>query len=702
MKCMRQSTLETLGLGTVLDIFKRGQLPADAKSLVEQVFGEAGNRGALVISGANGIVGAGKTMQLGSRLKPYNVPIACLDFPGSPDGIGSQYNGLKSAFGKKHADEIMSNIIRFNYDGSHLPDQLKELKPRFLLEAIPEILDIKKAHYSLFKKAFPNIEIRSVTSGFPKAELNEAELNIGIAHPAFPHQINKVWEVVESEPSPVTQLFWSLGLIPIPVSDHWSFVLDVLFCGLTLAGLRYHRVSNMPFWKIDKLIRKMLGPNPFRAHDAIGAKGANFLTWSCLYHLSKKYGALFTPAPELEDRKEGGQNWYPLNHLRPLVDWTLKESEEDEMHGWILGPMIQMTSLMLQEKRAHLTHINAIGELCAQFRKGILAVIRNIGADSAIKRVEEYHRLYPKAAESCWYPDIFESMEENEWQQLYVNAEHDGNVGVITISRESYNNDVDKELNRAIDWLKAENIEKVIVTGDFHLSTQMVGADINEFFQALDDASKGMEISISWSQTTRRLNNEFKISVGFLNGKRCLGGFLELLMHCHYLVSKEDGELGMPEVTLPVVPGMEGCHWPYRKASPEDWPKLHQMLLSGKSVKAKDAVGWLIDYAGTLEDSLQMVWKIATEGDHGLQKRTIQLNALKNMPTKVNLPDSRVDSLYPAVDAARKAIMSCIQDSCNASLSEALTIQAKHSAKFMSSSFCRSGRIGLEAVKMNG
>ena len=24
-----------------------------------------------------------------------------------------------------------------------------------------------------------------------------------------------------------------------------------------------------------------------RAHDAIGAKGANFLTWSCLHHLSK-------------------------------------------------------------------------------------------------------------------------------------------------------------------------------------------------------------------------------------------------------------------------------------------------------------------------------------------------------------------------------------------------------------------------------
>jgi 3-hydroxyacyl-CoA dehydrogenase len=140
-------------------------------------------------------------------------------------------------------------------------------------------------------------------------------------HPAFPHEINKVWEIVEDKPSAVTQLLWTLGLVPIPVSDDWSFILDVLFCGVTLAGLRYHRTSNMPFWKIDKYVRKFLGPNPFRAHDVIGAKGADFLTWSCLHHLTEKYGALFRPTPELDERQETGQNWYPPNHFRPVVNW---------------------------------------------------------------------------------------------------------------------------------------------------------------------------------------------------------------------------------------------------------------------------------------------------------------------------------------------------------------------------------------------
>jgi hypothetical protein len=144
IKSMRQSTLQTLGLGSVIEIFQNGKMPVDTGEIVEQVFGKEDDRGALVISGANGIVGAGKAMQLGSRLEPFGVPLVGLDFPGVQDGIGRQYPGLVGAFGKKNADKIMSNFIRLSYDGGNLPAKLKEFKPRFLLEAIPEILDIKK------------------------------------------------------------------------------------------------------------------------------------------------------------------------------------------------------------------------------------------------------------------------------------------------------------------------------------------------------------------------------------------------------------------------------------------------------------------------------------------------------------------------------------------------------------------------------
>ena len=686
MKSLRQTTLQVLGLGPVLDIFRKGKLPVDEMGLVDSVFGPAEDRGSLVISGGNGIVGSGKAMQLGSRLLKYGVPIVTLDLPDAPDGIGRQYSGLKRSFGPKLAGEIMANIVRFSYDGTSLPDGLKQYRPRFLLEAIPENLKLKRSHYDLMRRAYPGIEIRSVTSGFPSTELG-----VGILHPSFPHQINKVWEVVEGQPSDITHLLWALGLIPIPVGDYWSFILDVLFCGITQAAIRYHRASNMPFWKIDKYVRRLVGPNPLRAHDAIGP-GASFLTWSCLHHLAEKYGEVFKPSPELVRRKESGESWYSSN--RPTVDWEM--ADEEEFKNWVLGPIFQMTSLMLHEKRAHLSHMNAIGELCAQFTRGILAFIRENGDDDVITRVEAYHKLHPEAAGGCWYPDVFERMYDPEWQHLYVNAEHDGQVGVITISRESLNWDVINELNRVIDWLKAEGIDNVIITGDFHLSTQMVGADTAEFYPALDKEDMGFRVARTWSEAARRLNDDFAVSVGFINGKRCLGGMLELMMHCHYLISVDEAQLGMPEVTLPVVPGMEGCHWPFRKADPSDHPKLLELLLSGRPVAAKDAVGWLVDFAGPMEDALKEVWLISTGGNHNLETRPLQKETV-TVPVDVS-GLTTVDN--PLVETARKAIMDSILASCNVSLKEALEIQAKHSAGFMVTKACRKGAIGASAKKV--
>jgi enoyl-CoA hydratase/carnithine racemase len=683
---MRPSTLETLGLGSVHDIVKKGKLPATAADLVDSVFGPAGKRGSLVISGANGIVGAGKTVQLGSRLEPFGIPIVALDFPGAPDGIGQQYPGLVRAFGKDRATAISANVIKLAYDGTNLPSQLGDLDPRFLLEAVPEILDIKRAHYDVFRGAFPEIEIRSVTSGFP-----QSALGVGIAHPAFPHEINKIFETVETEPSDITRLLWALGLIPLPVSDNWSFVLDVLFCGITQAAIRYHEATNMPVWKIDKYVRQLAGPNPLRAHDAIGAAGANFLTWSCLHHLHREYGELYRPADTLVERKDSGESWYPPDHFRPMVNWALGDGDVDEFRARILGPIFQMTSLLVHENRSHFSQMNIIGELCAQFSRGVLAMVRNYGPETAIAIVEAYHVLHPEAADSGWHPDAFDRLSTPEWQQLYVNAEHDGTVGVISIGRESYSWEMDQELNRTIDWLKADGIERVVLTHDFHITTQLVGADTTEFYPALSEIEKGIQIPHDWSATARRLNDEFGTSVALIAGKRCLGGMLELMLHCHYVVAEEGAAIGMPEVTLPVLPGMEFCHWPFRKTESKNWPRLIELVLSGRSVKAADTVGWLSDFAGPLDDALQCAWKIASGGDHGLERRPLADGPLERVAEVMpSLPDAG----DPGVEDARKAILEAIEASCGAPIGEALDIQAKRSGVFMLTPACKNGMIG--------
>jgi enoyl-CoA hydratase/carnithine racemase len=348
---------------------------------------------------------------------------------------------------------------------------------------------------------------------------------------------------------------------------------------------------------------------------------------------------------------------------------------------------------MLKENRAHPALMNIIGELCAQFRKGILAVIRSMGRDAAIRLVAAYHRLDPQAAGVAWHPESFDRMDAAEFQQLYVNAEHDGEVGVITLGRESYNWDVDDELNRAIDWLKAAGIERVIVSGDFHLTAQLTGADTAEFYPALDDATAGEKISASWSRTARRLHEEFRASVGFIGGKRCLGGLLELMLHCHYQVAVESAELGLPEVTLPVVPGMEGVHWPFRRAGQSDWPKLVELLLGGRPIHAGNAVGWLVDFAGPLEDAIEMAFRIVKGGDHGIACRDVATGPFEDI--RLESPDLPA-AAHPDAEAARKAVADAIRAACSVPLAEALDVQARHSAGFMTSRPCIDGRIGAD------
>jgi enoyl-CoA hydratase/carnithine racemase len=287
-------------------------------------------------------------------------------------------------------------------------------------------------------------------------------------------------------------------------------------------------------------------------------------------------------------------------------------------------------------------------------------------------------------------------MDSVDWMQLYVNAEHDGDVSVLTLGRESYNWDVDAELNRALDWLKAEGIERVIITGDFHISTQMVGADTSAFYPALEDVEAGLAITNGWSRTARRLNDDFRVSVALVNGKRCLGGMLELLLHCHYVVAADDTRFGFPEVTLPVVPGMEGCHWALRKAAQDDWPKVLRLLLTGSPVRATQAVGWLIDDAAPLQEAIQMAWSVASNGGQRLARRPLEEGPLSDIPSDVaDLPEA--DS--PAMEVARAAIMDCVHAAGGVPLDEALGVQARMAAEFLAGAACRKGVVGADYSK---
>jgi len=74
----------------------------------------------------------------------------------------------------------------------------------------------------------------------------------------------------------------------------------------------------------------------------------------------------------------------------------------------------------------------------------------------------------------------------------------------------------------------------------------------------------------------------------------------------------------------------------------------------------------------------------------------VEDKALNKLPKEIsNIPASG----NPVTEAGKQAIFDCIQACCNSTLSEALSIQAKHSAGFMGGAHCKKGKIGSEFKK---
>ena len=112
-----------------------------------------------------------------------------------------------------------------------------------------------------------------------------------------------------------------------------------------------------------------------------------------------------------------------------------------------------------------------------------------------------------------------------------MNAEHDGTV-VVTIGRE-LERDVIDELNRAFDWLKAEGVSRVIwpATSTWRRWSARAGGVLSRAPEP--PRARGFRGLVTHGAETR---DDFETSVGFVNGKRCLGGMLEVMVHCHHLM----------------------------------------------------------------------------------------------------------------------------------------------------------------------
>ncbi|MGI9552114.1 MAG: enoyl-CoA hydratase/isomerase family protein [Aurantibacter sp.] len=139
-------------------------------------------------------------------------------------------------------------------------------------------------------------------------------------------------------------------------------------------------------------------------------------------------------------------------------------------------------------------------------------------------------------------------------------VEYDNNFATLTINRpdklNALNRETIHELHKALAELNTDKEIKVIIMTGSGEKAFVAGADISEFadFSVEEGArlaSEGQEILFDF------IEGLSTPVIAAINGF-ALGGGLELAMACHFRVASHNARMGLPEVSLGVIPGYGG------------------------------------------------------------------------------------------------------------------------------------------------
>ncbi|HKY31776.1 MAG TPA: enoyl-CoA hydratase-related protein [Candidatus Polarisedimenticolia bacterium] len=160
-------------------------------------------------------------------------------------------------------------------------------------------------------------------------------------------------------------------------------------------------------------------------------------------------------------------------------------------------------------------------------------------------------------------------------------------AAVITINRPEKLNALNRrtveELDAAVSAAGADPaVLAVVITGS-GAKAFVAGADIGELEK--QTPLSGKDYSVYGQEVLSRIESLGKVTIAAVNGF-ALGGGCELALACHIRVASDNARLGLPEVTLGIIPGFGGTQ---RLARLVGKGRAMEMVLSGEMIDAREA-----------------------------------------------------------------------------------------------------------------
>ena len=192
-------------------------------------------------------------------------------------------------------------------------------------------------------------------------------------------------------------------------------------------------------------------------------------------------------------------------------------------------------------------------------------------------------------------------------------SDYSNGITTITINRlkklNALNKDTIQELHDAFDAADTDENTKVIILTGSGEKAFVAGADISEFadFSVKEGgklAAQGQALLFDFVES---LSTPV---IAAVNGF-ALGGGLELAMACHFRVASSNSKMGLPEVSLGVIPGYGGTQ---RLPQLVGKGRAMEMVMTAGMIDANQALNYgLVNHVVELEELLPLAEKIASK-----------------------------------------------------------------------------------------
>jgi enoyl-CoA hydratase/3-hydroxyacyl-CoA dehydrogenase len=545
--------------------------------------------------------------------------------------------------------------------------QLKELAAcDYVIEAATEDLKIKRMILKELEEIVrPDCLIGFATSGIPRAQI-AAETRLPrrcfVNHPFFPAWRTLPIEVVLSGDQAfgvrMLETLRKLGRMPVVTADVPCFAADDIFCNYCSEAVRIFEEGLASPAQVDQIVNDAIGGGgPFNVLDL--TRG-NLLVAHCQVLMREGVTGTewFTPPASLYS--QGNTPWHdPKSPGNPSHDAALAKKVLDR----ILAVLLARTYFVVDNSICDPSELNWLTTTALGFRKGLLDVAEDLGADRVYELCSQYAAAHPGF-------EVPKSILQRKLRSFYRNIVlvQDGPVAVVTVRRPEVRNALNE---RTVDELEAvfarlaadDSVKGVVLTG---YGGALAGADINEL--ALLKTPEEAEAKSRRGQAVLdKIAAMNKPVVAAVDGP-VLGGGCELAMACHARVVGASLMLGQPEVNLGIIPGYGGTQRLPRIIGLE---RGLDLLRTGRSIGAREAREWRWAEAGPSEDIVAAARDLVSQHLAG----KVKLAPVSPDPIAVpeELPRLDIGHHSLAIDAILAAV---VRDGLTKRLPEGLKVEA--------------------------